>query len=195
MSERPKRKEHRLINYDYSQNGAYFVTICTKNMAHYFWDENNTTRFPNTNLDNPIYSVGAAFGGPRNKIKLSEFGKIVKNELKTIPNIYTDIVFIHKFVIMPNHIHMIIVINKNFEANDNSGPPKAAPTLGRIINQFKGSISKKCGFKIWQKSFYDRVIRNNREYLEIWRYIENNPINWLNGIEEDEFYKGEIYND
>ena len=57
MSERRSRKEHRLANYDYSQNGAYFVTICTKNMVHYFWDENNITPLSNANSDKLTHSV------------------------------------------------------------------------------------------------------------------------------------------
>ena len=77
---------------------------------------------------------------------------------------------------MPNHIHLIIVINSYSE----EGPPKAAPTIGNIINKFKGAVSKKSGFKVWQKNFYDRILRDNDEYRVAWQYIENNPINWEN---------------
>ncbi len=169
--EYPIRKEHRLKNYDYSQCGAYFITICTKDRKYIFWN----------NYD--ILNVGAAFGGPYGKISLTEYGKIVKNELKKIPLIYPDVVFIPKFVIMPNHIHLIIVLNTYSE----NGPPKAAPTVGSIINKFKGTVSKKCGFHVWQKSFYDRVIRNEHEYSAFWKYIETNPMNW----ESDELFTKE----
>ena len=169
--EYPIRKEHRLKNYDYSQCGAYFITICTKDRKYFFWN----------NYD--ILNVGAAFGGPYGKISLTEYGKIVKNELKKIPLIYPDVVFIPKFVIMPNHIHLIIVLNTYSE----NGPPKAAPTVGSIINKFKGTVSKKCGFHVWQKSFYDRVIRNEHEYNAFWKYIETNPMNW----ESDELFTKE----
>jgi len=169
--EYPIRKEHRLKNYDYSQCGAYFITICTKDRKYIFWN----------NYD--ILNVGAAFGGPYGKISLTEYGKIVKNELKKIPSIYPDVVFIPKFVIMPNHIHLIIVLNTYSE----NGPPKAAPTVGSIINKFKGTVSKKCGFHVWQKSFYDRVIRNEHEYSAFWKYIETNPMNW----ESDELFTKE----
>ena len=162
--ERPTRKEHRLKSYDYSQNGAYFVTICTRNRQYLFWNNYDFGR------------VGAAFGGPQSKITLSEYGKIVKEELKIIPSIYPDIVFIPKSVIMPNHIHLIIVLN----AYSESGPPKAAPTIGSIINKFKGSVSKKSGFHVWQRSFYDRIIRNEQEYRAFWKYIETNPMTWKN---------------
>ncbi len=160
----PHRKDIRLKNYDYSRNGAYFVTICTHNRKYIFWKNYDT------------YRVGAAFGGPHEKILLTEYGKIVKDELMRIPSIYTDVVFIPKFVIMPNHIHLIIVINSYNE----KGPPKAAPTIGRIINMFKGAVSKKSGFRVWQKSFYDHIIRNNEEYRIYWQYIESNPENWEN---------------
>lgn len=160
----PRRKDIRLKNYDYSRNGAYFVTICTHNRKYIFWKNYDT------------YRVGAAFGGPHEKILLTEYGKIVKDELMRIPSIYTDVVFIPKFVIMPNHIHLIIVINSYNE----KGPPKAAPTIGRIINMFKGAVSKKSGFRVWQKSFYDHIIRNNEEYRIYWQYIESNPENWEN---------------
>ncbi len=169
--EYPIRKEHRLKNYDYSQCGAYFITICTKDRKYIFWN----------NYD--ILNVGAAFGGPYGKISLTEYGKIVKNELKKIPLIYPDVVFIPKFVIMPNHIHLIIVLNTYSE----NGPPKAAPTVGSIINKFKGTVSKKCGFHVWQKSFYDRVIRNEHEYNAFWKYIETNPMN----RESDELFTKE----
>lgn len=169
--EYPIRKEHRLKNYNYSQCGAYFITICTKDRKYIFWN----------NYD--ILNVGAAFGGPYGKISLTEYGKIVKNELKKIPLIYPDVVFIPKFVIMPNHIHLIIVLNTYSE----NGPPKAAPTVGSIINKFKGTVSKKCGFHVWQKSFYDRVIRNEHEYNAFWKYIETNPMNW----ESDELFTKE----
>jgi len=103
--------------------------------------------------------------------------------LKIIPSIYPDIVFIPKSVIMPNHIHLIIVLN----AYSESGPPKAAPTIGSIINKFKGAVSKKSGFHVWQKSFYDRIIRNEQEYRAFWEYIEANPMTW----ENDELFSKE----
>lgn len=173
--ERHIRKEHRLKNYDYSRNGAYFITICTLNRKFLFWQ------------DHDIHGVGAASGGPPKKIKLTEYGAIVRDELKKIPAIYPDAIFVSKFVIMPNHIHMLIVINNFPKSGDLPyGPPKAAPTIGRIINKFKGAVTKRSGFPIWQRSFYDRIIRNDKEFADVWQYIENNPVNWQN----DEYYVG-----
>lgn len=178
--DRPVRKDIRLDNYDYSRNGAYFVTICTQNKMCIFWDNNDKYRPISSNIEaTEIQNVGAAFRRPQNdrKIHLSEYGKVVKNELRKIPLIYPDIVFIPKFVIMPNHVHLIIVINNN---DVNNGRRNAAPTISRIMNQFKGIVSRQSGFSVWQRSFYDRVLRNEHEYRDAWQYIENNPINWEN---------------
>jgi len=74
---------------------------------------------------------------------------------------------------MPNHMHFIIVI-----INTENGRTQVAPIISRIIQQFKGSISKQIGFSIWQKLFYDSIIRNENEYLRIWEYIDQNPLKW-----------------
>ena len=161
----------RLGGYDYSRNGAYFITICTKDRQYLFWENYDT------------YCVGTAFGGPQDTIILTEYGRIVRNELLKIPSIYHNVIFIPKFVIMPNHIHLILVLN----ASPVYGPPKAVPTIGRIVNKFKGSVSKQAGFKVWQKDFYDRIIRNEHEYRAALQYIEENPRNW----EQDELFTSE----
>jgi len=72
---------------------------------------------------------------------------------------------------MPNHIHMLITI-------DTSGRTQFAPTVSRIVKQFKGSITKQIGYSIWQKSFHDHVVRNEEDYLHIWKYIDENPAMW-----------------
>ena len=155
----PSRKNIRLENYDYSTAGYYFITICTKDKAE--------------TLSNIV--VGANCVRP----KLSEVGKVIEYEMQKLTNIY-ERVCVDKYVIMPNHVHLIIIISDDI----NSGRTQFAPTLPRIIKQFKGSITKQLGRKIWQSSFYDRIIRNEKEYLQICKYIENNPIKWT----EDEYY-------
>ena len=72
---------------------------------------------------------------------------------------------------MPDHIHLLLQINTN-----KNGRPMVAPTVDRIIKQTKGYITKQIGFSIWQKSFYDHIVRGNNDYKEIWEYIENNPL-------------------
>ena len=73
---------------------------------------------------------------------------------------------------MPDHIHMILFI-------DTKRRTQFAPTISRVVKQFKGAVTKQLGFSIWQKSFNDKIIRNEKAYLEIWRYIDENPIKYL----------------
>lgn len=150
----PKRKQLRLKNYDYSQEGAYFITICTNEKNKILWN------------------VGATFGRPQDKSHFSEYGLIIDKEIEGFEGIYKKDVIIDKYVIMPNHIHMIILMHYNRETNN------PLPTISRVIQQFKGAVTKQAGLKMWQKSFYDHVIRNESDYREICEYIDVNPIKW-----------------
>lgn len=159
------RQPNRLKHYDYSQNGAYFITICTKDKQKIFWQ--------NSDNQNPV-------GATRGRLwKLSDYGIIVNDAIADIPNKYNN-VFVDKYVIMPNHIHMIILIDNDM----NGGRTLFAPTISRIIKQLKGYCTKQIGKPIWQKSFYDHIIRDPSDYQRIWQYIDTNPIKW----ELDEYY-------
>ena len=179
--EQNERKLNRLENYDYSSNGLYFITICTKDREKYLSD---------------IISVGnAALGVPQNImtgndifdvpiVKLTEYGKIVNENIKKINDIYRY-VSVTKYVIMPDHIHMILFVSDYEDKPLKNGTPRAAfPTksVSQIINGLKSISTKQIGFSIWQKSFHDHIIRNEKEFLEICAYIDNNPINWVNDI-------------
>lgn len=85
---------------------------------------------------------------------------------------------------LPNHIHLIIRIDNNKCGVD--GRTLFAPTISRIIKQFKEFVTKQLGENIWQKSFYDHIIRDENDYKTKWEYIENNPNRWS----EDELYNG-----
>lgn len=159
----PKRKPNRLLNYDYSQNGAYFITFCTKDKAHILWN------------------VGATCGRPQALEHLSSFGLVVSKEIEKIPFIYDGVVKIDKYVVMPNHIHLIPIIDTF------GGRPQVAPTVSRVIQQFKGSVTKQTGRSIWQKFFHDHIIRNENDYQMIWQYIDCKPLTW----KQDCFYTGE----
>lgn len=152
----PKRKNIRLNDYNYSSNGAYFITICTKNKENLLWK-----------------NVGANCVRPLEQLPLSKIGIVIENEIYKLNTVYENIK-VDKYQIMPNHIHLIIFIYE-----DSNGRTQFAPTISRIIKQFKGSITKQIGFSIWQKSFYDRVIRNEKEYQSVWNYIHNNPLKYL----------------
>ena len=151
------RKPNRLKGYDYSQNGCYFITICVKDRRELFWRP----------------SVGARIARPQ----LSDIGEVARGAIENIPLIYKSIM-VDKYVIMPNHIHLILLIS------DNHGRAMRAPTISTVVNQLKGYVSKQIGYSIWQKLLHDHIIRNNADYLDIWKYIDENPVRW----HEDCFY-------
>ena len=153
MEKSPERKPVRLNKFDYSQNGAYFITLCTKERKKLFWD-----------------NVGASIARPQ-EIELSRYGEIVERAIINIPKIYPA-VSLDNYVIMPDHIHLLLRIDDN-----QNGRPMVAPTVSTIIQQTKGYITKQIGFSVWQKLFHDHIIRNKNDYMEIWEYIENNPVN------------------
>ena len=155
MIDLPKRKPIRIEDYDYSTQGAYFITVCTANGEKIFWSDRR-----------------GELCSPAN-VPLSEVGMIVNNEIRKLDSIY-DAVKVDKYCIMPDHIHMILVID-----TDENGRTQFAPTISRVIKQFKGSITKQVGRPIFQKSFYDHGIRNQQDYDEIWQYIGNNPLKYL----------------
>ena len=155
----PKRKPNRLTGYDYSSCGAYFVTLCVKDR---------------------LQRLGEIVGDDAHIvpiIALSETGLVVQKYIK-------GMVGVDQYVIMPNHIHLIIQI-----PNTNSGTMWASSPTPQSISQrmksFKTLVTKEIGCSIWQRSFYDHVIRNEEEYQKIWRYIDENPVKW----EEDRFYE------
>ena len=193
----PRRKTIRLQNYDYSQNGAYFVTICT---AH----------------KRPLFGVvrrGDPCGRPPVPVyaELSEIGRIVESYLTEIPSHYPD-VHLASYVIMPDHIHMILVLTQNqperagqcpapTEESDLScrrggtpGPPATtekpvppcrrggtpgSPALPKIINAFKSLTTRKAGCSLWQRGYYEHILRNQQDFDEAAGYIAGNPFRRL----------------
>lgn len=191
--ERKVRQSGRIQDYDYSQSGFYFVTICSKKHQHFF---------------------GEIVGG---QMVLNDIGIIVESSLKNIGNIYSDI-SLDEYIIMPNHIHAIIVINDGanvgtehcsvqLEAKDCSDTPtltaQCAVTtitkkvcLSQVIKSYKGFCTKTIKNKssknfAWQRSFYDHVIRNEVSLFKIREYIQNNPVKW----ELDEYNYEALVND
>ena len=168
----PHRKQARLREYDYSAPGAYFVTICTHDRRNLFWNIGGSSN----------NAVGAAISRPQNEtacpFPLSVEGEIVRSAIRNMEEIYPA-VSIEKYVIMPNHIHLLLRIN-----TDKNGRLIAAPTLSTAIGQMKRRASKEAGKSLWQKSFHDHVVRNERDWREIWEYIDANPARWT----EDRYY-------
>ncbi len=163
------RKSIRLRDYDYAQAGAYFVTICTKNKE---------------------CMLGDVVDG---MMRLSELGKIVEDELKNIPIRFPE-GEIDKFVIMPNHIHGIIIMHDvgatlAVARTDRAGA-SPAPTIGHIIGSYKSLCINKwldhinknsldITGKFWQRNYYEHIIRNEEDMNSIREYILNNPLKWL----------------
>lgn len=147
----PKRKPNRLLEYDYSTPNAYFITICTKSRKNFFWTDASA-------------NVASA-----DEIPLTAYGRIVRQAIMDIPRHYPG-VLVDQFVVMPNHVHLLMQIHSGHD-----GYPISVPTTSSMINQLKGAVTKKIGVSIWQKGFYDHVVRGDNDYQEIWRYIQGNP--------------------
>ena len=136
------RKSARIPNFDYSSNNYYFVTICT-------------------------YHRRCLFGAPS---RLNWMGNLVQEEIQKISSHYQSVGMDH-FVVMPNHIHMIVILGEN------------APDLNQVMAQFKSGVTRKIRERnpdilVWQRSYHDHVIRDQKGYETIWNYIEGNPMNW-----------------
>ena len=145
------RKPNRLSGYDYATPGYYFITICT--LDH----EPLLGRI--CACENGIVSA---------KMVLNDMGHIVENAILAIPEHYPGTTM-DKYVVMPNHIHMILAIP--FGSEKTSGVPN-------IIRQFKRAVSIRLGKSIWQQGVHDHIIRGETDYQEIWTYIDNNPLKW-----------------
>lgn len=153
-----KRKPNRLKGFDYSTNGAYFVTICTKDRKC---------------ILSKIVGEGLC-ALPQNK--LTPIGIEVEKSIKYINNNYNNIL-IDKYIIMPNHIHLIVVLNSKSGGRGN-------PPLQNVIGQFKSFTTKQYGKQLWQRSYHDHIIRDEKDYLNICEYINSNALKW----KDDKYY-------
>jgi putative transposase len=174
MKPLPQRKSPRLRDYNYSQSGAYFVTICIHQRLHLFGD-----------IDNSI-------------MHRSGLGEIAEQELRLLPHRWPQIE-IDLFIIMPNHVHVIIV---NFDAETvgtaflpSANSSSKRPTLGHIIGSYKAGVTRiarqqrliEVNQFIWQERFHDHIIRDEDGLNHIRNYVLHNPESW----EQDTFYRNE----
>ena len=176
MNARPAREINRLKQYDYSQAGYYFVTICIQGRVCLLGDIVN---------DHMI---------------LNNAGKMIENSWRQVPDYY-DGVEIDSCQIMPNHLHGIIILVDTASRQTNVGTgPRACPgqpqgvvptmSLSDVIGRFKSFTTNRYidgikhhqwppfDKKLWQRSFYDHVIRNNEDLNRVREYIRNNPLKW-----------------
>jgi REP element-mobilizing transposase RayT len=162
------RRSIRLKEYDYSRSGAYYVTVCARNRECLF---------------------GEIIDG---QMILNETGKIADAEWRQLHNRFYGI-DTSVFQIMPNHIHGIIVVGATLAvAQTRAGATRAgaspAPTVGEIVGAYKSLVANGCRKlydekneilgTLWQRNYYERIIRSDDEYRRIAEYIINNPANW-----------------
>ncbi len=173
----------RLAGWDYGSNGMYYVTICTKDRGRYFGEIENNLVLEEIQHTQSITSLRA-----------TEIGKIAYDNWQNIPTFHPYIE-LDDFVIMPDHIHGILCIDKpdktNWEINKFGVQSK---NLASVLRGFKSSVTKYSNTNniefTWQPRYYDRVIRNEKEYLNVKGYIQDNPDQWfLNKQDFDNLFK------
>ena len=160
----PKRKPNRLPYFDYNTPGAYFITVCTENKI-------------------PILSRivgGGALDAPH--VQLTKIGHIVQKYI--ISGNRVRGITVDKFVIMPNHIHLILLVDEQSTTEAPHIPSPANSIIPHFISTLKRFCHRDAGKRFFQRSYHDHVIRNEEDYLMIWQYIDNNPARW----QEDRFY-------
>lgn len=153
------RRSIRLRGYDYSQNGVYFVTLCTQNRECLF---------------------GRIVGG---EIRLNDFGMIISDTWIWMKKQY-DYVDLGEFVIMPNHFHGLLLIHK-CRGGSRTAPTERSKPLGRLLGVFKTVSTKRIngirqtpGVAVWQRNYYEHIVRDDDESSRIREYTIGNPANW-----------------
>jgi putative transposase len=171
------RRSIRLRHFDYSQTGAYFVTICTWKRECVFGD------------------ISDGHAGVQSSVPLlNGYGEIVKSEWMKTAEIRTN-VKLDEFVVMPNHIHGILILN-NVGARHRLALPEGDETrnqtgtvipgsVGAIVGQFKSIVTKRInkirntpGRPVWQRNYYERIIRDDDELYRVRQYTRENPLKW-----------------
>ena len=167
---KPRRKAIRLKGYDYSRNGLYYVTICTKDRKCLFGEIKD------------------------GKMQKNEYGEILESVWNGLPSHYTNIV-LHEHIVMPDHFHAIIQIdNGHNDGNASVGDGfKPSPTdtqpmkhgLTEFVRALKTFSARKInelrqmsGTPVWQRNYYEHIIRNDDEYCKTVNYIKENPAKW-----------------
>ena len=157
----PQRRPNRIDHYDYSQNGAYFITVCVQNRKQI--------------LSKIVETLNP--GCPQSpQTELLWHGEIVEKRIRQMDAFYDDL-SVDKYVIMPDHVHFLISIHNGHPRT--GVPTERTSTIARFVGTFKRFCNKEFGENIWQSRYYDHVIRNQRDYNEVWEYIESNPAKWL----------------
>jgi len=192
------RKSIRLRGYDYSKEGLYFITICTADRKYLFGKivPVGVQNFePRQSINDSEITVGVENLRPRRqKMILDDAGEIANRCWLMIPEHFPN-VFLHEHIVMPNHVHGIIELTKspvgvqNFEPRRNEYQKIIPRSIGSIVRGFKIGVTKWFRnntdiVKVWQRDYYEHIIRNKHSYGRITDYIIENPNNW----EIDDFF-------
>ena len=164
----PQRKPTRLTGFDYNTNGAYFITICTQDRRKLL------SRVVGDDV----------LGVPKN-VELLPHGKIADKYINQLNDFYES-VKVEGYVIMPNHIHIMLFVSENGTPRTSS-PTKQTSAASQFVSTFKRFCNKEYAKNIWQRGFYDHIIRNHEDYDEHVKYIYENPTRWY----YDELYTEE----
>ena len=165
---RPQRKSNRLAAYSYDSAGAYFLTLCSQSKAAIFGS----------------IVGGGVLDAPR--MLLSPRGTIVETQIQAMAAFYPSL-RIEKYVVMPNHIHFILVVAQGPSGASGTPPPtraRANQTVPAFISTLKRMTNRTAHANLWQRGYYDHIIRDQLDYDTIWRYIDENPAKW----HLDQFY-------
>ena len=160
------RKPNRIPEWDYRSMGAYFITICSHRKEHIF--ANITRVDPQSKTQYP-YHRQTAYENELFQLRLSLIGQVIEKAIAGIEERYQGITVDH-YVIMPNHVHLLLQIHEL---------DGKTPSISTVIQQMKRFVSRHFPRDVWQKGFYDHVIRDEKDYWVKYRYIDNNPLVWL----------------
>ena len=161
MEDFKNRKTPRLQGFDYNSVGVYFTTICTQNRRCLL------SRIVGTGvLDCP-------------KIELTKYGKVAEKYINQLNNFY-DHISVESYVIMPNHIHILLFVKENGQSRTPvpTNIDRANSAFSKFVSTFKRFCNKEYGENIWQARSNDHIIQNREDYEEHWRYIHENPMRW-----------------
>lgn len=172
-----QRRSPRLQGYDYSQAGAYFITICTQDRIQLFGDVVEET------------------------VRLSQAGEIAQEALICIPEYWSNRIDLDAAVVMPNHIHAILLfVGTRFCVSENTGPDerfsdvqKHPRKLGNVVNAYKGGVTRRIraahdmpNLRVWQARYHDHIVRDESDLTRLREYVHYNRARW----EADRFYDG-----
>lgn len=187
--ERKVRKPNRLEAYDYRTNGYYFLTICTQDRRQLLWEKDKnvlvgerTTLPQSTGMQRAAREADSLpYGGTGARLPhgyhLTNAGMSVLKAILEIPKHYGTVKVEH-FAIMPNHVHLLLLLDDSLGKGCN-------PAIPNMIGQMKIAVTRKLGYSLWQRSYHDHIVRDQREFEMIWSYIDENPLKWS----EDRYYE------